>query len=169
MDASGSHATCTFVGRLVTVHGGSGQGCTPLVGGTLRRMDEETVHAESRRASQLVEAGEPDQALEVLDALVHSDIEPFNRAVMCVNMATIHRRQGDVAAARWRMDQAVALEQPTGQRWAAQMRAVFLHETGHTSDAIDALVELLDDPDLPEGDRERVRANLDALRPDPTD
>lgn len=77
-------------------------------------MDRALYASLANRASDLVEAGEHRQAIEVLDQLVQSDLPDFDKAVMSLNIATVRDKMGDHEGALASYARALEYEGRTG-------------------------------------------------------
>ena len=117
----------------------------------------------ARRASDLVVAGEHEQAIEVLEKLVHSDRPDFDRAMMCLNIAIVCDQLGDSKRALEQYNRAIDIERPTGSYYIAQHKAVYLSKLGMHAESSRSFQELLRHPKLTPESRDAFEQNIATL------
>ena len=127
-------------------------------------MDHTLYASLANRASDLVEAGEHQQAIEILEQLVDSDLPDFDKAVMSLNIATVRDRMGDHDAALASYADALAYEGSTDSYFVAQQHAAYLSGLGRYEESISAYQGLIERPDVKAEDREIFAANVVTLR-----
>ena len=127
-------------------------------------MDHTLYASLANRASDLVEAGEHQQAIEILEQLVDSDLPDFDKAVMSLNIATVRDKMGDHDAALASYADALAYEGMTDSYFVAQQHAAYLSGLGRFEESITAYQGLIERPDVKAEDREIFAANVVTLR-----
>ena len=123
-------------------------------------MDRALYASLANRASDLVEAGEHRQAIEVLEQLVQSDLPDFDKAMMSLNIATVRDKMGDHAGALASYARALEYEGRTGSYFVAQQHAAYLSGLGRYEESISAYQDLIERPDVKPEDREIFVANV---------
>ena len=127
-------------------------------------MDRTLYASLANRASDLVEAGEHQQAIDVLAQLVDSDLPDFDKAVMSLNIATVRDKMDDPEGAL--ADYAIALEyeRRTDSYFVAQQHAAYLAKLGRYDEGIAVYRELIERADVKAEDREVFAANVVTLQ-----
>lgn len=123
-------------------------------------MDRALYASLANRASDLVEAGEHRQAIEILEQLVQSDLPDFDKAVMSLNIATVRDKMGDHEGALASYARALEYEGRTGSYFVAQQHAAYLSGLGRYEESISAYQGLIERPDVKPEDREIFVANV---------
>lgn len=117
----------------------------------------------TQRAANLVESGIYDRALEILQALVASDISDIDKSMMCVNVAGVYKKQGRVDQALAWFDRGIAFERPLARAFVTMQKAGFLATQGYVDESRDLYRELANLPFLTESEKETIRRNLATL------
>ena len=127
-------------------------------------MDHALYASLANRASDLVEAGEYQQAIDILAQLVDSDLPDFDKAVMSLNIATVRDKMDDPDGAL--ADYAIALEyeRRTDSYFVAQQHAAYLAKLGRYDEGIAVYRELIERVDVKAEDREVFAANVVTLQ-----
>lgn len=127
-------------------------------------MDRTLYASLANRASDLVEAGEHQQAIDVLAQLVDSDLPDFDKAMMSLNIATVRDKMDDPEGAL--ADYAIALEyeRRTDSYFVAQQHAAYLAKLGRYDEGIAVYRELIERADVKAEDREVFAANVVTLQ-----
>ena len=126
-------------------------------------MDRSLYVALANRASDLVEAGEHQSALEVLEQLVYSDLADFDKGVTWVNIATVQDKMGNHTGAFSSYANALECESRTDSYFIAQQHASYLSQLGRYEESMVAYQTLIDRPDVKSEDGEIFLANLMTL------
>ena len=126
-------------------------------------MDRSLYISLSHRASDLVDAGEHAQAIEVLEQLVDSDLPDIDKGVMCMNIATVHDKMGNRQAALGRYADALDHERKTTSYFIAQHYAAYLSQLGMYADSIAIYQALTERIDLKPEDDRMFKANIRTL------
>lgn len=127
-------------------------------------MDHALYASLANRASDLVEAGQHQQAIDILGQLVQSDLPDFDKAVMSLNIATVRDKMGDHEAALASYADALAYEGRTSSYFVAQQHAAYLSGLGRYEESISAYHALIERPDVKPEDREIFAANVVTLQ-----
>ena len=127
-------------------------------------MDHALYASLANRASDLVEAGEHQQAIDILAQLVDSDLPDFDKAMMSLNIATVRDKMDDSEGAL--ADYAIALEyeRRTDSYFVAQQHAAYLAKLGRYDEGIAVYRELIERADVKAEDREVFAANVVTLQ-----
>lgn len=126
-------------------------------------MDRNLYASLARRASDLVDAGEHQQAIEVLEQLVTSGLPDFDKAMMWVNIATVQDKMGDRTASLASYETALQCERRTTSYFVAQQHAAYLSQLGMYERSISAYQALVDREDVKPEDAGIFRANIRTL------
>ncbi|HEX7768896.1 MAG TPA: hypothetical protein VF422_02590 [Dokdonella sp.] len=127
-------------------------------------MDHALYASLARRASDFVDAGEHQQALEILAQLVESDLPDFDKAVMSLNIATVRDKMGDHEAALASYADALEYERRTDSYFVAQQYAAYLAKLGRYDEGVSVYQALGERPDVKPEDRDMFAANVVTLR-----
>lgn len=126
-------------------------------------MEYEEYMRQAGEAAALVERGEYQRAGAILRALVESDLAPTDRAMMCLNLAIVCDRQGEVEEAlRW-YERGMTYERLAGGHFVEEQRALYLAEKGRIAESLFAYRTLLSRPTLAEEEKARIRHNIRLL------
>jgi tetratricopeptide (TPR) repeat protein len=126
-------------------------------------MDRSLYASLAHRASDLVEAGEHRQAIDVLQQLVDSELPDFDRAMMWLNIATVHDKMGNAPDALAAYDRALDLERGTDGYFIAQQHAAYLSQLGRYEDSIAAYRQLHAQTNVKQEDADVFLANIRTL------
>jgi tetratricopeptide (TPR) repeat protein len=126
-------------------------------------MDYQEYVLAAGRASQLVERGEYEEAVAILEGLLASDISEIDKAMMCLNMALVCDKLGHVEQALAWYDEGVYYEQGHGRHYVAESKAAYLAEKGRYGESLYHYRDLLRHPSLMEADKARIAENIQAL------
>jgi tetratricopeptide (TPR) repeat protein len=118
----------------------------------------------AERASQLVERGEYEGAIEILRQLVSSDISRIDKAMMCLNLAIVYDKMGRWEEALFWYDEGADHERVHDRYYVTERRAAYLAEKGRYRESLDAYEDLLRRAGLTEGDQERIGRQIETLR-----
>jgi tetratricopeptide (TPR) repeat protein len=117
----------------------------------------------SNEAETCLEAGRLKDAETILFQLVMSDVSELDRAFLCTKMASVFDRQGNTGEALAWFDKGIAVEQCYSRFEIAEKKATYLAQLGRYQEAVKIYEELLKQPYLTEGDKERVRKIIQTL------
>lgn len=85
-------------------------------------MDYDEYVAPAHRAAQLVEAGEHEQALDILGALLGNDISDVDKAMMCHNIGIVQEKVGRGPEALASYERGMSYKRPHGQSYYDLLR-----------------------------------------------
>jgi tetratricopeptide (TPR) repeat protein len=126
-------------------------------------MDQQLYHSLAQRASDLVEAGNYAEALDLLEQIIAGDLPDYDKAMMCLNTAIVHDKWGRQEEALTSYARALDYERRTGSHFVAQHRAAYFSQLGRYDESIRCYEELLRREGLATPDREAFAANLRTL------
>jgi tetratricopeptide (TPR) repeat protein len=126
-------------------------------------MDRTLYASLARRASDLVDAGEHRQAIDVLQQLVDSDLPDFDKSMMWLNIGTVHHKLGSIDEALAAHDRALDYERLAGGYFVAQQHAAFLSQIGRYEDSIREYQDLHGRTDVKQEDADMFLANIRTL------
>ena len=126
-------------------------------------MDRKLYVELANRASDLVEAGEHKNAIELLEQLIDSDLPDFDKGVTWVNIATVQDKMGNHTEALTSYANALECESRTDSYFIAQQHASYLSQLGRYEESMAAYQTLIDRPDIKSEDGEIFFANLITL------
>ena len=116
------------------------------------------------QAAQLVERGDYEAAITILQELLSSDISEVDKAMLCFNLAVIHDKMGqETEAVAW-YDKGAAYESGHGRYYVAERKAIYLAEKGHIEKSLHQYQALHDRPELTEADKARIAQNIAVLQ-----
>jgi predicted negative regulator of RcsB-dependent stress response len=127
-------------------------------------MDYKAYVQETHRASQLVERGDYAGAAAILQQLLAQDISNVDKAMMCLNLAIVSDKQGRVEEALDWYAEGAYYEGLHQRHYVAEKRAVYLAAQGRYRESREAYEALLKRPGLTEGDKARMRGQIEQLR-----
>lgn len=127
-------------------------------------MDKQLYENLASRASDLVVAGKRDEAIRILEELVHSDLPLFDRAIMCMNIAVVNDQMGDSAKALENYARAVDMERETESYFIAQSRAAYYSKLGLYDESIRCYDALLSHAALTPESRDMFLKNIETLK-----
>ncbi len=116
----------------------------------------------SHDANALVQDGRLKEAEATLLQLVMSDISELDRAGICAMMASVYDRLGNSEEALAWLDKGIACEQSYCRFEIEEKKAEYLSQLGRHTEAVSIYEQLLVQPYLTEGDKERVRKIIKA-------
>lgn len=115
------------------------------------------------RASDLFDAGEHQQAIDIFRQLADSDLPALDKGMMWLNIATVEHKRGNDAEALAAHEHAIDLEREAGGYFIAQQTAAFLSKLGRYGDSIAAYRELVRRTDVNQADADIFQANIATL------
>jgi tetratricopeptide (TPR) repeat protein len=115
-------------------------------------------------ATQMFDSGNMQAALEIFTGLFSSDISDLDKSSMCLNIAVVYDKLGNVQQALEWYSRAVQLEKPHCRFEAQEYLASYLRQIGKPRDSLKFLDSLLASTHLTEADKVRVRKNVEDLK-----
>jgi len=114
--------------------------------------------------TQMFEAGNLQAALEIFTGLVNSDISEVDKSVMCLNIAVVYDKLGNIQQCLEWYTKAVQFEKPHCKFEAQEYLATYLKQIGRPRDSLKVLESLLPSAHLTEQDKVRIRQNIEELK-----
>ncbi len=120
--------------------------------------------ARMQQGADAVDAGRRDRAIAIFEDLLATDISPIDKAIVCVNLATISDQLGDQDRALRYYDRGIAYESALCRTFAAEAQAAYLHGIGRIRESLQAFESLRRGGWLSEAEKQRVDANIATIR-----
>ena len=117
----------------------------------------------TQKASQLMQSGRLQEAVDFLYLLVLSDISDIDKVVMCTNLAAVYDRMGNTEDAISWYDKGIDLEQNYNRFEVSEKKAQYLSQLGRSKDAVPIYETLIKQPFVSEADKERMRKIIQSL------
>jgi tetratricopeptide (TPR) repeat protein len=127
-------------------------------------MKYKTYVRSAKRAARLVERGNYEKAIAILQNLLSTDMSNVDKAMMCLNIAIIYDKMECVEEALAWYDQGMQYESAHKRYVVAEKKAAYLAEQGRYRDSLYAYESLLRQSGLTEGDKERIEKNIATLK-----
>ncbi len=113
---------------------------------------------------QMFDAGNLQAALEIFTALVNSDISDIDKSSMCLNIAVVYDKLGNVQQSLEWYARAIQYEKPHCRFEAQEYLATYLKQIDRPREALKILDSLMASTHLSEADKVRVRENIEQLK-----
>lgn len=127
-------------------------------------MDYDAYVQRAQEASDCVDAGKFDQALDILRELTRADISDLDKSYMWTNIAAVHEKIGAEREALSAYDEAIRYERGYYRSHAAESRAAYLHRLGRFPESLQAYEMLLRSLANTEADKQRLSRNIATIR-----
>ncbi len=114
--------------------------------------------------TQMFDSGNFQAALEVFTSLVNSDISDLDKSSMCLNIAVVYDKLGNVQQALEWYARAIQFEKPHCHFEAQEYLANYLKQINRPRESLKILEALLASTHLTESDKVRVKENVEALK-----
>jgi tetratricopeptide (TPR) repeat protein len=114
--------------------------------------------------TQMFDAGNLQAALEIFTALVDSDISDLDKSSMCLNIAVVYDKLGNVQQCKEWYIRAVQFEKPHCRFEAQEYLATYLKQINLPRESLKILESLMASKHLTESDKVRVRENIEQLK-----
>jgi Tfp pilus assembly protein PilF len=114
--------------------------------------------------TQMFDSGNMQAALEVFSGLVSSDISELDKSSMCLNIAVVYDKLGNLQQALEWYAKAVQFEKPHCRFEAQEYLANYLRQINRPRESMKILEGLLATTHLTEADKVRVRENIEGLK-----
>jgi Tfp pilus assembly protein PilF len=115
-------------------------------------------------ATQMFDSGNMQRALETFTGLYSSDISDLDKSSMCLNIAVVYDKLGNVQQSLEWYSRAVQLEKPHCRFEAQEYLASYLKQIGKPRDSLKFLESLMASTHLTEADKVRIRKNIEELK-----
>jgi tetratricopeptide (TPR) repeat protein len=127
-------------------------------------MDYNAYVEAAEKGAKLDEQGDTDGALKIFKELAHSDLATTDRSVMCLNVAKLYQKKGNIDQALIWLEEGAGLESRHNGFFVAEARAAYLAELGRLPESLAAYEQLLGNHAIGEAAKLRIRQNIDILR-----
>jgi tetratricopeptide (TPR) repeat protein len=114
--------------------------------------------------TQMFDAGNLQAALEIFTALVNSDISDIDKSSMCLNIAVVYDKLGNLQQSLEWYTRAVQFEKPHCRFEAQEYLSSYLKQINRPREALKILDSLMASTHLTESDKVRVRENIEQLK-----
>ena len=114
--------------------------------------------------TQMFDAGNMQSALEIFTGLINSDISDLDKSTMCLNVAVIYDKLGNIQQSLEWYARAVQLEKPHCRFEAQEYLATYLQKASRPRDSLKILEGLLASTHLTEADKVRIREMIEGLK-----
>lgn len=115
-------------------------------------------------ATQMFNSGNMQAALEAFTGLASSDISDLDKSSMCLNIAVVYDKLGNVQQCLEWYARAVQFEKPHCHFEAQEYMANYLKQISRPRESLKILESLLASSHLTEADKVRVRENIENLK-----
>jgi tetratricopeptide (TPR) repeat protein len=127
-------------------------------------MDYKDFQNRVDHATQMFDSGNMQAALEGFTALVNSDISDIDKSAMCLNIAVIYDKLGNLQQCLEWYTKAVQFEKPHSRFEAQEYLATYLKQISRPRDSLKILESLLSSTHLTENDKVRIRQSIEELK-----
>ncbi len=114
--------------------------------------------------TQMFDTGNMQAALEVFTGLVSSDISDLDKSSMCLNIAVVYDKLGNIQQALEWYAKGIQFEKPHCRFEAQEYLANYLKQINRPRESMKILEGLLISNHLTEADKVRVRDNIEGLK-----
>ena len=114
--------------------------------------------------TQMFDSGNLQAALEIFTGLVGSDISDLDKSEMCLNIAVVYDKLGNVQQCLEWYSRAIQLEKPHCRFGAQEYLAAYLKQANRPRESIKILESLYSSTHLTESDKVRIRQNIEELK-----
>jgi tetratricopeptide (TPR) repeat protein len=127
-------------------------------------MDYQDFQNRVNYGTQMFDSGNLQAALEIFTGLVGSDISDLDKSEMCLNIAVVYDRLGNVQQCLEWYTRAIQLEKPHCRFAAQEYLAAYLKQANRPRESIKILESLFSSTHLTESDKVRIRQNIEELK-----
>jgi tetratricopeptide (TPR) repeat protein len=127
-------------------------------------MDYKDFQNRVNYGTQMFDSGNMQAALESFTGLINSDISDLDKSSMCLNIAVIYDKLGNLQQCLELYGRAIQFEKPHGRFDAQEYLAKYLKQINRPRDSLKILESLLSSTHLMESDKVRIRQNIDELK-----
>jgi Tfp pilus assembly protein PilF len=114
--------------------------------------------------TQMFDAGNMQAALETFSGLINSDISDLDKSSMCLNIAVVYDKLGNVQQCLEWYTHAVQLEKPHCRFEAQEYMASYLKQINRPREGLKILEALFSSTHLTENDKVRIRQSVEDLK-----
>ncbi len=116
------------------------------------------------RGTQMFDAGNMQAALEIFNGLINSDISDLDKSSMCLNIAVVYDKLGNMQQCLEWYARAIQLEKPHCRIEAQEYLASYLKQINRPRESLKILEGLLASTHLTESDKVRIRQGIEDLK-----
>ena len=116
------------------------------------------------RGTQMFDAGNMQAALEIFNGLINSDISDLDKSSMCLNIAVIYDKLGNMQQCLEWYARAIQFEKPHCRIEAQEYLASYLKQINRPRESLKILESLLASTHLMESDKVRVKQSIEDLK-----
>ena len=127
-------------------------------------MDYKEFQNRVDHGTQMFDSGNMQAALEIFTGLINSDISDLDKSSMCLNIAVVYDKLGNLQQCLEWYARAIQLEKPHCRFEAQEYLAAYLKQINRPRDSLKILESVLVSTHLTENDKIRVRKNIDELK-----
>jgi Tfp pilus assembly protein PilF len=127
-------------------------------------MDYKDFQNRVDRGTQMFDSGNMQAALEIFTGLINSDISDLDKSSMCLNIAVVYDKLGNIQQCLEWYTRAVQLEKPHCRFEAQEYLAAYLKQLNRPRESLKILESLFSSTHLMEADKIRVRKNIEDLK-----
>lgn len=126
-------------------------------------MDYQTYYDRAQEGGKKFDAGDSEGAIAVFKGLVDSDLSEVDKAIMCMNLATIHEKRGEEGQALHWFDRGIDIERRYSRSTLAENKAAYLIRLNRKSEALAIYKEYVNQPFVGEEQKARFLNNIGVL------
>jgi tetratricopeptide (TPR) repeat protein len=127
-------------------------------------MDYKDFQNRVDHGTQMFDSGNMQAALEIFTGLINSDISDLDKSSMCLNIAVVYDKLGNIQQCLEWYTRAVQLEKPHCRFEAQEYLAAYLKQLSRPRESLKILESLFSSTHLMEADKIRVRKNIEDLK-----
>jgi tetratricopeptide (TPR) repeat protein len=127
-------------------------------------MDYKEFQNRVDHGTQMFDSGNMQAALEIFTGLINSDISDLDKSSMCLNIAVIYDKLGNLQQCLESYSRAIQLEKAHSRFEAQEYLADYLKQINRPRDSLKLLESVLASTHLTESDKVRVRKNIEDLK-----
>lgn len=127
-------------------------------------MDYKDFQNRVDRGTQMFDSGNLQGALEIFTSLINSDISDLDKSSMCLNIAVVYDKLGNLQQTQEWYIRAVQFEKPHCRFEAQEYLASYLKQINRPRESLKILESLLASTHLMESEKVRIRQNIEELK-----
>lgn len=127
-------------------------------------MTPEEYRKKTIEADKLVRAGKYNEAVQIMQTLITSDLPDRDKTMMHINIAVIYKMMNMPRQAIGAYDQAIKYESLSNGYFALWQKATYLSEIGEKDDSLKTFQSLLENTTLKPEERFAIEKNIEILK-----
>lgn len=127
-------------------------------------MDYKDFQNRVERGTQMFDSGNMQAALEIFNGLISSDISDLDKSSMCLNIAVVYDKLGNMQQCLEWYAHAVQYEKPHCRTEAQEYLATYLKQINRPRESLKILEAVLGSTHLTENDKIRVKQTIEDLK-----